>query len=229
LEYLTTEHTHKIYDINDLARSNLNEKLDIEKFNAIQTELEERIEYNKKSIKDLDNNLKETDNYVEKYLPFKLSNLISDILKPITNEKGPFADLIPTRTEMKDKILYDILNDDGESTLDKKGREVKRHTKVLERQDSPDFTSPRKNSETSQDVSPKGQNSVLSLQKVNSEISESETSLEKPSIETRNLNLQSPSRSATTFPTAFKTTFKKSAEDHKFFGRSEELLKVNLL
>lgn len=160
-------------------------------------------------------------------MPFKLSNLIGDILKPITDEKGPFADLVPSRTELKDKILYDILNDDGEPTLDKMGKQIKRHTKALERQDSPDFTSPRKNSETSEGASPKGENSVLSLQKVNSVISESETSLEKPSVETRHLHLQSPSRSATVFPSAYKTTFKKTADDRKFFGRSEELLKVS--
>jgi len=72
LEYLTTEHTHKIYDINDLARKNLNEKIDIEKFKQVQLQTEAKIEYNRKCVTDVDNNLKETDNYVEKYLPFKL-------------------------------------------------------------------------------------------------------------------------------------------------------------
>ena len=43
LEFLTTEHTHKIYDVNDLARKNLHEKLDIERFKAEFDNLDERI------------------------------------------------------------------------------------------------------------------------------------------------------------------------------------------
>jgi len=246
LEYLTTEHTHKIYDINDLARNNLNEKLDLEKFNVIQKEMEEKIEYNKMSIKDVSNTLKETDNYVEKYLPFKLSNMIAEILEPITDEKGPFANLVPNETQLKEKILYTILNDDGEPALDKDGVKVSKKANQLTHQDSPDISIARKDSFDSiqKNISPQASNLKISPKRMIQEPSESEESLFKNNAEPRDyfnqiveddptpVPLKSPLRSSTVKQSGFafataKVIQKQSREDNKFFAKSEEMLKVS--
>ena len=235
LEYLTNEHTHKIYDINDLARRNMNEKLDIQKFNTIRDEIDAKIEYNKKSIKDLSNTLKETDNYVQKYLPFKVSNLIGEILKPITDEKGPFAGLIPNETALNNKILYQILNDDGEPTLDKEGNEIKKSNKRIDRPESPSITSPGKVSEQSKTEhyeTPRDEVLKLTLQKAPSEsISDrlNTESISKP-INDAPLNkndsspilVRQPQRSATTKIINFNQT----DDDVRFFSQSEKMLKV---
>ena len=80
-----------------------------------------------------------------------MSNLIADILKPITDEKGPQAGLIPNETALKNNILYHILNDDGEPTLDKDGNEFKKNLKELKtKQDNMSITSPGRESGVSQ-------------------------------------------------------------------------------
>ena len=50
-------------------------------------------------------------------------------MKPITDEKGPLAGLIPNETALKNSILYHILNDDGEPTLDKVGNQIQKEFK----------------------------------------------------------------------------------------------------
>ena len=255
LDYLTTEHTHKIYDINDLARKNLNEKLDIEKFKEVQAETEAKIEYNKKSIKDVDSNLKETDNYVEKYLPFRLSNLINEILKPITDEKGPLAGLIPNETQLKNKILFNILNDDGEPTLDKDGKEIKKLNKAIVRNDSQTISSPDKRSEISLS---KGrsfmsyQDSQLNISPKKAEensSSESDIMGEKTVLrhkETEYFNKSTISQNKQNFSysesasgkekspiksSQFKISvenFQETDDDQRFFSQSEKLLKVSV-
>lgn len=37
----------------------------------------------KNEISDVNNQLKSTDNYIEKYLPFKLINVIGEIMRPV--------------------------------------------------------------------------------------------------------------------------------------------------
>ncbi|CAI2384608.1 unnamed protein product [Moneuplotes crassus] len=256
LDYLTTEHTHKIYDINDLARNNLNEKLDITKFNTVHDEIEKKIAYNTKCIKDVDNNLKETDNFVEKYLPFKLSNLINDILKPITDEKGPFAGLIPNETQLKSKILFNILNDDGEPTLDKEGKEVKKQNKALVKEPSRADRSPGRGSTSSiskaQSFSYQGSELKLSPKKVEEEISSSESdiiqedssyssqrpeSAKKPMAEVNKdtitisdgASIQGKIRTLvehSTFRAAAFENFQETDEDQRFFSQSEKMLKI---
>ena len=237
LEYVSNEHTHKIYDINDLARRNMNEKLDIQRFNLIQDEINSKIEYNRKSIKDLSNTLKETDNYVQKYLPFKVTNLIEEILKPITDEKGPFAGLIPNETAFKNKILYQIINDDGEPTLDKEGNEIKRHNKDFDKEDSPSITSPGKVSEQSKSQkfdTPRDEVLKLTLQKAPTESASERHMTESVAkhVQDPELNhsdssplfVHQPQRSATTKNTRFN--FNQTDDDVKFFSQSEKMLKV---
>jgi len=233
----------------------LNEKLDIEKFKEVQAETEAKIEYNKKSIKDVDSNLKETDNYVEKYLPFRLSNLINEILKPITDEKGPLAGLIPNETQLKNKILFNILNDDGEPTLDKDGKEIKKLNKAIVRNDSQTISSPDKRSEISLS---KGrsfmsyQDSQLNISPKKAEensSSESDIMGEKTVLrhkETEYFNKSTISQNKQNFSysesasgkekspiksSQFKISvenFQETDDDQRFFSQSEKLLKVSV-
>lgn len=189
----------------------------------------------------MSNSLKETDNYVEKYLPFKVSNLIADILKPITDERGPFANLIPNETAMKNKILYHILNDDGEPTLDKEGNEIKRLNKDFKRQNSPDITSPGRGSEVSipqNYSSPRDPDLKISPQKMQSEESEDASPHSRPNVEVKEvprdsmsyigdspIAVRSPLRSATVIK-QIPLNFRQTEEDSRFFSQSEKLLKV---
>lgn len=179
--------------------------------------------------------------------------MINDILKPITDEKGPFADLIPNETQMKSKILFNILNDDGEPTLDKEGNEIKKLNKQQSRMDSPTPLSPSKRSEISLSknqsyISYQDSNMAFSPKKMRSERSSSESDFDSPIAEKRNESnvsqLTGKSRFKESFnksepmslknkPPAKSSTFKipienfqETDEDQKFFSQSEKLLKV---
>ena len=58
-------------------------KLDTEDFNKRQLEIEGWVNYAKGSIEDVSNTLKSTDNYLDKYMPFKVINIISEIMRPV--------------------------------------------------------------------------------------------------------------------------------------------------
>ena len=56
-------------------------KLDVAKFEEIVRKLETKFETNQMGIKDNFMQLMATDNYLEKYLPFKVQMMISDSLE----------------------------------------------------------------------------------------------------------------------------------------------------
>ena len=58
-------------------------KLDTDVYSKDLTMLKREITGNRYSTDDLSNRLKETDNYVEKYLPIKVQNIISQTLHKI--------------------------------------------------------------------------------------------------------------------------------------------------
>ena len=57
-----------------------NSKLETTEFNKRQTEVDSWVNYTKGSIEDVSNTLKSTDNYLEKYMPFKVINIVSEIM-----------------------------------------------------------------------------------------------------------------------------------------------------
>lgn len=139
---------------------------------------------------------------------------------------------------MKNKILYHILNDDGEPTLDKEGKEIKRLNKDFKRQDSPDITSPGRGSEVSRTQnhsSPRANNLKLSPQKMHSEASEDPSPTSKPAeiprdsvsyTEESPIAVRSPLRSSTAIK-QLPLNFRQTEEDSRFFSQSEKLLKVS--
>jgi hypothetical protein len=58
-------------------------KLDIEKFEQVKKDLEFKFETNQLGIKDNFSQLLATDNYLEKYLPFRIQMMISDSIENI--------------------------------------------------------------------------------------------------------------------------------------------------
>lgn len=63
-------------------------KLDKAKFEERQTKYEEIATTTKNCIEDVNNTLQATDNYIEKYLPFKMLNIVSEIMRPVFAYNG---------------------------------------------------------------------------------------------------------------------------------------------
>ena len=97
-------------------------KLEKSKFEERQTKYEEMALTTKNCIEDVSNTLKSTDNYIEKYLPFKVINIVSEIMRPVFAFSGIQEQWF---YEEEDKIykLYCklALIDSGNANYDKKG------------------------------------------------------------------------------------------------------------
>ena len=133
--------------------------------------------------------------------------------------------------------MYQIINDDGEPTLDKEGNEIKRHNKDFDKEDSPSITSPGKVSEQSKSQkfdTPRDEVLKLTLQKAPTESASERHMTESVAkhVQDPELNhsdssplfVHQPQRSATTKNTRFN--FNQTDDDVKFFSQSEKMLKV---
>lgn len=114
LRDLITDHVKykRITDRLDLETVHLNSYLeDVKKIREDIT----RIRF---GLQDLNSNLVTTDNYLDKYLPFRMQNLISETLDSVLDEYH-LRRLTAYEKEKYKKMHDDILNDNGKPSFDK--------------------------------------------------------------------------------------------------------------
>ena len=116
-----TDHKERLQELSTQTHALAELKLDRSEFSLRSEEIYDSTRLAKNSIEDLHNRLKGTDNYIEKYLPFKMVNMISDIMRPTLADQGPVAEKFYEWEERKYRSLHNVvLSDSGTPTLNKK-------------------------------------------------------------------------------------------------------------
>jgi hypothetical protein len=82
------------------------------------------------SVEDVFRNLKSTENYIEKYLPFKIQNFITDSLYFCLGKKELYK-LQEHDTRLYNKLQDIILSDDGKPALNKTSYRIPKYKPIV--------------------------------------------------------------------------------------------------
>jgi len=97
----------------------------------VEEELSERIKTAKFAAEDTMRGLVSTDNYLEKYLPFKIQNMISECITFITGNEQ-YQKLKEFEEKLYTKLHKRVLEDDGIATLNKKAFNLPGYRMVMD-------------------------------------------------------------------------------------------------